>query len=144
MWYLRVVLLCIYGMLHAATAQNIVLGITLPFNVDNTSTTPTGELYAQAAYLAVDAVNKDSTFLAGRTLKVVLNKSDCHTNEKTLQSFTYQWKTADVHGFIGTGCSCDITAKLAGIFNLPLMSQVSYINIVMKHYPKFVQFSNGK
>lgn len=131
----RVLICGLVVFLDTTKAQSLTIGITIPFGIANNSITPTGELYAGAAYLAADAVNSDSKLLAGKTLRIILNTTDC-TSEKTLEGFTYQWKTADVDGFIGTGCSCETSAKLAGVFNLPLISQVSdfkkFINIITR------------
>ncbi|KAK3705209.1 hypothetical protein QZH41_014003, partial [Actinostola sp. cb2023] len=138
------IFICLYGVivsLYIAKAQNITLGITLPFGLGVDSSTISGEYYAQAAYLAVEAVNADSTLLAGKTLKLVVNTTDC-TSKKTLEAFTSQWKTKDVQGFIGTGCgSCQTTAELAGVFNIALMSQICTDTILSdkSKYPTFAR-----
>jgi len=123
------VLVVIYTVLvfrSTTKAQAITIGITVPFGIVKNFSLPSGETYAQAAYLAVQAVNSDSKLLGGKTMKIIFNTTDC-TSEKTLDSLTYQWKTGDVDGFIGTGCSCETSAKLASVFNLPLVSHVSII-----------------
>jgi hypothetical protein len=87
---------------------------------------PSGEYYAAAALLAETKVNNELPLPPGRALQIELDKTaDCAV-AKTLEGFTSHWKSG-VDGFVGTGCSCETSAKLSGVFNLPLVSQVSYV-----------------
>lgn len=127
-WMIRPIFLCLYMIFafgNVARGENLTLGFTVPFfSTGQNSVIPSGEYYSAAVFVAQSKVNNEHPLLGGRKLQIDLDKSPNCALTRTLEGFTSHWKSG-VDGFVGTGCSCETSAKLAGVFNLPLVSQVS-------------------
>ena len=82
-----------------------------------------GEYYASAISIAVDNVNAKPDLLPGQNISFIWNDTDCE-EPKTLQSMVYQLNEG-VTAFIGPGCSCNTSARMAASFNKTMISYVS-------------------
>lgn len=127
-WMIRPMFFCLYmvfTLTNVAKGQNVTLGFTVPFfSPGQNGSVPSGEYFSAAAFVAQSKVNNDHPFVGGQKLQIDLDKSPSCALIRTLEGFTAHWKSG-VDGFVGTGCSCETSAELSGVFNLPLVSQVS-------------------
>jgi hypothetical protein len=109
-------------------AGKITLGILLPFETagdflsDNRQWT---KRYAGMIPYAINTVNNDPNLLPNHTLSFVWKDTECRT-DKALRGMAQQW-SENVDAFIGLGCFCEESARLASALRLPVVSNVSYI-----------------
>ena len=109
-------------------AGDIALGFLLPYNVTANLTygaLPQGREYASALLLAIEAITNDSSLLPGHQVTFVWNDTQCN-EEISVKAMLYQMDQG-VQGFIGPACTCEMQAKLAAAFSIPMISYVSKI-----------------
>ena len=104
------------------SSEEVKLGLLIPFKRMHNSF-HRGEYYAAAMSIAVDDINRRSDLLPGQNVTFIWNDTDCE-EEKTLQAIVYQL-TQGVSAFIGPGCSCNTSARMAASFNKTMISYVS-------------------
>ena len=110
------------------TAANVTLGFLLPHNATTNASVGAlapGNHYSSALLLAIAAVKKDSSLLPGHQVTFVWNDTQCN-EEAAVKAMIHQMGKG-VQGFIGPACTCETTAKLAGAFNIPMISYVSTV-----------------
>lgn len=107
------------------SSEEVKLGLLIPFKRTNRlgNSFHRGEYYASAMSIAVDDLNRRSDLLPGQNVTFIWNDTDCE-EEKTLRAIVYQLKQG-VSAFIGPGCSCNTSARLAASFNKTMISYVS-------------------
>lgn len=107
------------------SSEEVKLGLLIPFKRTNRlgNSFHRGEYYASALSIAVDDINRRSDLLPGQNVTFIWNDTDCE-EEKTLQAIVYQL-TQGVSAFIGPGCSCNTSARMAASFNKTMISYVS-------------------
>lgn len=117
--------LALLGYIPSASTEEVKLGLLIPFKRTNRlgNYYHRGEFYASAMSIAVDDVNRRSDLLPGKNVTFIWNDTDCE-EFKTLQSIVYQL-TQGVSAFIGPGCSCNTSARMAASFNKTMISYVS-------------------
>ncbi|XP_031575273.1 speract receptor-like isoform X2 [Actinia tenebrosa] len=141
---IRPMFLCLYIIVvfgNVVKGENVTLGITVPFfSPGQISAIPSGEYYTAAAFLAQTKVNDEHPLFSGKKLQIDLVETPNCAVTRTLEGFTSQWKSG-VDGFVGTGCSCETSAELSGVFNLPLVSQICKDATLSdkSKYPTFVR-----
>ena len=84
--------------------------------------------------LAVNDVNSDPTILAGHQLNFIWSDNQADTLVGT-RELTMQWKRGAV-AFFGPEDSCDVEARVAAAWNLPMISYVSTYNTYIYHVYK--------
>lgn len=114
-----------FGYAPSPSEGEVKLGLLIPFK--RTSRLGNyyhrGEFYASAMKIAVDNVNERLDLLPGQNLTFIWNDTDCE-EFKTLQSLVYQLNQG-VSAFIGPGCACNTSARMAASFNKTMISYVS-------------------
>ncbi|KAK2572039.1 Speract receptor [Acropora cervicornis] len=123
------------------TNSDVKLGLLIPLKRTNRlgNHYHRGEFYSSAMSIAVDAINQQSDLLPGQNVTFIWNDTDCE-EFKTIKSFVYQLNEG-VSAFIGPGCSCNTSARMAASFNKTMISymcsnpEVSY----KKLYPTFIR-----
>lgn len=107
------------------TTEEVKLGLLIPFKRTDRlgNSFHRGEFYASAMSIAVDHINHRSDLLPGENVTFIWNDTDCE-EEKTLQAVVYQL-TQGVSAFIGPGCTCNTSARMAASFNKTMISYVS-------------------
>ena len=107
---------------------SIKIGVIIPFSFGKEQITAyySGAYYASAMYLAVDSINRDARYLPNHKLSLAWANSECDWKK----SVKWQYKMIqdeNVDAFIGGGCTgCEIIARNAGAFNLPMVSHMCY------------------
>ena len=117
--------LALLGNIPSPSTEEVKLGLLIPFKRTNRlgNYYHRGEFYASAMSIAVDAVNQRPDLLPGQNITFIWNDTDCE-EFKTLQSVVYQLNKG-VSAFIGPGCSCNTSARMAASFNKTMISYVS-------------------
>ena len=82
-----------------------------------------GRIISGAMTYAVNVINHNSDLLAGHTLKYIKADTYADTLHGT-KMLTEQWKDGAI-AFIGPEDSCDVEARVAAAWNLPMLSYVS-------------------
>lgn len=128
------ILLALLVYIPSPTTEDVKLGLLIPFKRTNRlgNYYHRGEFYASAMSIAVDAINQRPDLLPDHNVTFIWNDTDCE-EFKTLQSIVYQLNEG-VEAFIGPGCSCNTSARMAASFNKTMISYVSsplyYFNCV--------------
>ena len=119
------VLLAILVYIPSPTADEVKLGLLIPFKRASRigNYFHRGEFFASAMSIAVDDINRRPDLLPGLNVTFIWNDTDCE-EFKTLQSIVYQMNQG-VTAFIGPGCSCNTSARVAASFNKTMISYVS-------------------
>ena len=107
------------------TTGEVKLGLLIPLK-DATSLGNSyhrGEFYASAMSIAVDDINRRPDLLPGQNVTFMWNDTRCEEFQ-TLQSIVWQLNEG-VTAFIGPGCSCNTSARMAASFNKTMISYVS-------------------
>lgn len=107
------------------TNSDVKLGLLIPLKRTNRlgNHYHRGEFYSSAMSIAVDAINQQSDLLPGQNVTFIWNDTDCE-EFKTIKSFVHQLNEG-VSAFIGPGCSCNTSARMAASFNKTMISYVS-------------------
>ena len=107
------------------SSAEVKLGLLIPFKRTNRlgNHYHRGEFYSSAMSIAVDDINHQPDLLPGQNVSFIWNNTDCE-EFKTLQSLVYQLNKG-VSAFIGPGCSCNTSARMAASFNKTMISYVS-------------------
>ena len=84
-----------------------------------------GRIISGAMTYAVNVINHNPNLLQGHTLKFIIADTYADTLHGT-KMLTEQWKAGAV-AFIGPEDSCDVEARVAAAWNLPMLSYVSCI-----------------
>ncbi|XP_068761980.1 LOW QUALITY PROTEIN: atrial natriuretic peptide receptor 1-like [Montipora capricornis] len=123
------------------SSAEVKLGLLIPFKKTNRlgNHYHRGEFYSSAMSIAVDAINDQPDLLPGQNVSFIWNNTDCE-EFKTLQSFVYQLNEG-VSAFIGPGCSCNTSARMAASFNKTMISYMcSNPEVSFKElYPTFIR-----
>ena len=82
-----------------------------------------GRIISGAMTLAVKHVNADPELLAGHKLDFIWSDTNLDTLNGT-RELTLQWQKGAV-AFFGPEDSCDVEARVAAAWNLPMISYVS-------------------
>lgn len=130
-----------FGYAPSPSEGEVKLGLLIPFKRASRlgNYFHRGEFYASAMKIAVDNVNERLDLLPGQNLTFIWNDTDCE-EFKTLQSLVYQLSQG-VSAFIGPGCTCNTSARMAASFNKTMISymcsnpEVSYKQL----YPTFIR-----
>ena len=80
----------------------------------------------------MDHINHRSDLLPGENVTFIWNDTDCEEG-KTLQAVVYQL-TQGVSAFIGPGCTCNTSARMAASFN---KTMISYVSSFLHYFIKF-------
>lgn len=129
------VFLTLLAYIPSSTTAEVKLGLLIPFKQTARlgNSYLRGEFYASAMSIAVDDINRRPDLLPGQNITFIWNDTRCE-EFTTLQSIVYQLN-AGVTAFIGPGCSCNTSAKMAASFNKTMISYVSsplyYFNCVI-------------
>ncbi|XP_020613215.1 atrial natriuretic peptide receptor 1-like isoform X2 [Orbicella faveolata] len=123
------------------TTGEVKLGLLIPFKETASlgNSYHRGEFYASAMSIAVDDINRRPDLLPGQNVTFMWNDTRCEEFQ-TLQSIVWQLNEG-VTAFIGPGCSCNTSARMAASFNKTMISymcsnpEVSY----KKLYPTFIR-----
>lgn len=118
-------LLVILSYVPSPIAEEVKLGLLIPFKSAGRigNYFHRGEFFASAMSIAVDDINRRPDLLPGINVTFIWNDTDCE-ELKTLQSVVYQMNQG-VAAFIGPGCSCNTSARLAASFSKTMISYVS-------------------
>lgn len=118
-------LLVILSYVPSPIAEEVKLGLLIPFKSAGRigNNFHRGEFFASAMSIAVDDINRRPDLLPGINVTFIWNDTDCE-ELKTLQSVVYQMNQG-VTAFIGPGCSCNTSARLAASFSKTMISYVS-------------------
>ncbi len=119
-------------------ARNITLGILLPFKTDGdflSDNRQQARYYAGMIPYAINTINNDPNLLPNHTLSFIWKDTECRT-DKALRGMVQQW-SENVDGFIGLGCFCEESARLASSLGLPVISNVSYFRELPRGPVKF-------
>ena len=118
-------LVAVLGYAPLPSGEEVKLGLLIPFKRTGRlgNYYHRGEFYASAMSIAVDVINQRSDLLPGHNITFIWNDTDCK-EFKTLQSVVYQLSQG-VSAFIGPGCSCNTSARMAASFNKTMISYVS-------------------
>ena len=116
-----VLLVCI----PSPTTEEVKLGLLIPFKETASlgNAYHRGEFYASAMSIAVDDINRRPDLLPGQNVTFTWNDTRCEEFQ-TLQSIVWQLNEG-VTAFIGPGCSCNTSARMAASFNKTMISYVS-------------------
>lgn len=82
-----------------------------------------GRIISGAMKFAVEKINRDPTLLVGHKLEFTWRDTMAETLHGTLQ-LTELWKLG-AQAFFGPEDSCDVEARVAAAWNLPMISYVS-------------------
>ena len=82
-----------------------------------------GRVISGAMTYAVQKVNNDPTILAGHKLQFMWADTQADTLHGT-KMLTHQWRQGAL-AFFGPEDSCDVEARVAASWNLPMISYVS-------------------
>lgn len=121
-WLLGLALL-VY--IPSPTTEEVKLGLLIPFKETASlgNSYHRGEFYASAMSIAVDDINRRPDLLPGQNVTFIWNDTRCEEFQ-TLQSIVWQLNEG-VTAFIGPGCSCNTSARMAASFNKTMISYVS-------------------
>lgn len=119
------------------TTEEVKLGLLIPFKRTDRlgNSFHRGEFYASAMSIAVEHINQRSDLLPGKYVTFIWNDTDCE-EEKTLQAIVYQL-TQGVSAFIGPGCTCNTSARMASSFN---KTMISYVSSLLFYFISFAFF----
>lgn len=123
------------------STEEVKLGLLIPFKNTNRlgNFFHRGEFFASAMSIAVDDINSRPDLLPGQNVTFIWNDTDCE-EVNSLQSIVFQLSQG-VSAFIGPGCSCNTSARMAASFNKTMISymcsnpELSY----KKLYPTFIR-----
>ncbi len=82
-----------------------------------------GKIISGAMTHAVTQINQDSNLLRGRQLRFIPADTEADTLKGT-RSLTEMWRQGAL-AFFGPADSCEVEAKVAAAWNLPMISYVS-------------------
>ena len=128
------ILMALLAYLPSPCIAEVKLGLLIPFKQTTrlSNSFHRGEFYASAMSIAVDDINRRPDLLPGQNVTFIWNDTRCE-EFTTLQSIVYQLNEG-VTAFIGPGCSCNTSARMAASFNKTMISYVSsslyYFNCV--------------
>ena len=107
------------------STEEVKLGLLIPFKNTNRlgNFFHRGEFFASAMSIAVDDINSRPDLLPGQNVTFIWNDTDCE-EVNSLQSIVFQLSQG-VSAFIGPGCSCNTSARMAASFNKTMISYVS-------------------
>ncbi|XP_078348931.1 atrial natriuretic peptide receptor 1-like isoform X2 [Oculina patagonica] len=133
--------LALLAYIPSPTTEEVKLGLLIPFKSTARlgNSYLRGEFYASAMSIAVDDINRRPDLLPGQNVSFIWNDTRCE-EFTTLQQIVYQLNEG-VTAFIGPGCSCNTSARMAASFNKTMISymcsnpEVSY----KKLYPTFIR-----
>ena len=94
-----------------------------------------GRIISGAMTYAVNVINHNPNLLPGHTLKFIIADTYADTLHGT-KMLTEQWKAGAV-AFIGPEDSCDVEARVAAAWNLPMLSYVSCEFFVFSQTTRF-------
>lgn len=126
--------LALLAYIPSPTTEEVKLGLLIPFKSTARlgNSYLRGEFYASAMSIAVDDINRRPDLLPGQNVSFIWNDTRCE-EFTTLQQIVYQLNEG-VTAFIGPGCSCNTSARMAASFNKTMISYVSrplyYFNCV--------------
>ena len=113
--------------------KNIIkVGVLVPFTAGDSALPSTyllGIYYASAMFVARDDINQNKFLLTNHSLDLVWGNTECN-KKKTVRLAMKMIEEQQVDAIIGVGCdSCLVTATIAGIYNIPLISHVRVMNL---------------
>ena len=97
-----------------------------------------GRIISGAMTYAVNVINHNTNLLPGHTLKFIIADTYADPLHGT-KMLTEQWK-AGVIAFIGPEDSCDVEARVAAAWNLPMLSYVSCIFLCSLREPNLNKY----
>ncbi len=86
-----------------------------------------GRIISGAMTLAIQTINRHPTVLKDVELRFIISDTWADTLNGT-RALTHQWRQGAV-AFFGPDESCEVEARVAASWNLPMLSYVSIINI---------------
>ena len=110
-----------------AAGDEFTLGLLIPYDspsVEKITIEHLGKYFAPAIIQAVEDVNNRSDLLPGHHLSFIWNDTHCDETV-SLKSMLYQVNERRVSAIIGPACSCRTEARLASVWNIPMISYVS-------------------
>lgn len=128
---------CVYE-----SKQNFIkLGVLLPYTLGNSDLPKifAGRNYAPAMYLAVEDINNNTYLLQNHKVDLVWGNTQCdlkNTVELTMKMIEEQ----KVDAIIGGGYEgCLLTAQIAAVKNIPMVSHVSVLTLIFAFCQNFKQ-----
>ena len=112
------------------TGRNFTVGLLIPYTTPGRSADLFGIRYAPASLLALENINNSTDLLPGHHLSLVWNDTKCDPN-LSLKALIYQIYEKRVDAVIGPACSCQVEARLANVENIPMISYVSSLIILL-------------
>lgn len=110
--------------------RTIKLGYLASFGETRQTVERIGRVISGALILAIDTINNDTSLLPDHQL--TFQFEDTHGNEDdALRGVTKLWKEG-VDGFIGPDITCTIEARLADVWNLPMITYVSREKLLLQ------------
>ena len=113
-----------------ASGKNFTLGLLIPFDSSKTPGTAVGKLFAPAIVQAMDDISNSPDLLVGHHLSYIWNDTMCDEDE-SLRGLFYQIQEKHVSAVIGPGCSCKYEARLASALDIPMISYVSFVKVLL-------------
>ena len=117
-------LLVIVSWFRIAGSDTFIIGyLTADYSAQHTSFKQ-GRIISGAMTIAVQQVNNDPGLLSGHKLEFIWSDTNLDTLNGT-RELTLQWQHGAV-AFFGPEDSCDVEARVAAAWNLPMISYVSH------------------
>ena len=113
------------------SGEEITLGLLIPFDSSEAPTSAEGRFYAPAIIQAVDDINNNSDLLPGDHVSFIWNDTKCN-EDQSLRALSYQIHQRNVSAIIGPGCTCQVEARLASALNIPMISYVSFVDLIIE------------
>ena len=123
------------------SGEEFTLGLLIPFNSSEAPTSAEGSFYAPAIVQAVDDINNNSNLLPGHRVSFIWNDTRCN-EDQSLRALSYQIHEKNVSAIIGPGCTCQVQARLASALDIPMISYVSFVTLIISE-KKFVHFTRA-
>ena len=112
------------------SGKEFTLGLLIPYKTSEAPSSAEGKFYAPAIVQAVDDINNSSDLLPGHHVSFIWNDTECN-EDQSLRALSYQVHERKVSAIIGPGCTCQVEARLASALDIPMISYVSFVNLVI-------------
>ena len=121
---------CNFSPWEVVEADNFTIGYLYSDKSKGFIKNKQGRIISGAMTYAVNVINHNTNLLQGHTLKFIIADTYADPLHGT-KMLTEQWK-AGVIAFIGPEDSCDVEARVAAAWNLPMLSYVSCIFCILR------------